>query len=304
MRRTTLLLICVCVGLCLVGCDATGSGNPLDVVQHLGDAVMPPADTTASAPTKTVAPTPVPTVDLMGCQLSLAYVEDLTIPDGTSIAAGELFTKTWSVLNDGTCPWGPGLTLRFVDGTPLGLTDVVALPAAEPGDTVAISVPMRAPTSLGSHRSNWRLSANDALYGTTLFALIEVTQAIASPTPEASATPSLGPTLTARPTVVPPTSAVAFEPSGSLSAVVVHDAQGLWITNRATVDWHNVIIEVNPGLLRHGYRAQVEQILAGERIYLPHGDLKRPDGTTWPPEETPWGIYIQADEGDYYGEPT
>ena len=205
-RRTTLLLTCVCVGLCLVGCDATGNGNPLDVVQRLGDAVMPPAGTSVAGPTTAAAPTLAPTVDLTGCQPSLAYVNDLTIPDGTSIAAGDLFTKTWSVLNDGTCPWGPGLRLQFVDGTPLGLTDSVALPAAEPGDTVAISVPMRAPSSLGSHRSNWRLSANDSFYGTTLFALVEVTQPMASPTPEASATPSLGPTITAAPTVVPPTS--------------------------------------------------------------------------------------------------
>jgi hypothetical protein len=243
-------------------------------------------------------------VDMTSCQPSLAYVDDLSIPDGTTIAAEGVFTKTWSVLNDGTCPWGPGLTLQFVDGTPLGLTDIVELPAVEPGETVAISVPMRAPSSLGSHRSNWRLSANDRFYGTTLFALIEVTQAIASPTPEASVTPSPGPTGTAVSTVVPPTSAVAFEPSGTLSAVVVHDVQGLWITNRASRDWHNVRIEVNPGLLRRGYTALLERILAGERVYLPHGDLKRPNGTTWPPDETPWGIYIQADEGDYYGEPT
>jgi len=299
VRRITLLLICICLGLSLAGCESSDS-NPLDVVQRLGDVVMPPAKTPVTAPTATVTPSPAPTVDLTSCQPSLAYVDDVTIPDGTTFAAGELFTKTWSVLNDGTCPWGPGLMLRFVDGAPMGIAEAVPLPKAQPGDIVTVSVPMRAPATLGSHRSNWRLFANDTFYGTTLFALIEATQPVASPTPRASPTPTWRPTVT----VAPPRSTVVSELSGSLPAVVVHDAQGLWITNRATTDWHNVFIEVNPGLLRRGYSALLECIPAGERVYLPHGDLKRPNGTAWPPDETPWGIYIRADEGDYYGEPT
>lgn len=306
MQRATRVLGYVGLVLCLIGCGPSGEGAR-EIAQRLGDAVALPGE----APSPTPTTTPAPTVDISQCQPSLAFVDDLTIPDGTRIAAGEIFTKTWSIMNNGTCAWGPGFTLRFVDGEPMGLTDAVPLPFAEPGQTVSVSVPMRAPAILGTHRSNWRLSISDAFYGTTLFALIEATQPVASRTPELSPTPTTEPSATtpAAPTTgtdatPAPTSALTLDPGAALPAIVVHDAQGLWVTNRGDDDWHNVLIEVNPGLLRRGYSALVERIPSGERIHLPHEAFRRPNGTAWPPDETPWGVYIQADEGDYYAEPS
>ena len=72
-----------------------------------------------------------------------------TISHGTLMTPGQVFEQTWRVRNSGTVPWqgrrlerqgpltGPGLisSLRFVD-----------VPATEPGQVVAITAPLKAPT--------------------------------------------------------------------------------------------------------------------------------------------------------------
>lgn len=72
-----------------------------------------------------------------------------TIPHGTLMEPGQVFEQTWQIRNSGTVPWtgrrlerqgpltGPGLisSLRFVP-----------VPDAKPGETAAITVPLKAPT--------------------------------------------------------------------------------------------------------------------------------------------------------------
>lgn len=312
MRRATLFLCIAGLALALVACDASLESAG-DLARRLGDSVALPGEAAQPAPTITRAPSPEPTVDISACQPSLAYVDDITIPDGMQISAGETFTKTWSVLNAGSCPWGPGFSLRFVDGEPMGLSQAVPLPAAEPGQTVTVSVPMRAPATPGSYRTNWRLSVADGSYGTTIYAIIEATEPIATPTPEAS------PTLTASPTPIAeatpaevasaetqstaPVAATTVQPGEGIRAVIAYDEQGLWITNLNGFDWHHVYVEVNPGILRRGYVAALDLLAAGERAFWAPSDLRRPDGTAWPAEEAPFAVYLLADEGDLYAEP-
>jgi hypothetical protein len=73
---------------------------------------------------------------------------DETIPSGTMMAPGELFVKSWRIQNSGTVPWrnrrlerqgplaGPGLIVSPA---------CVDIPDADPGETVEISVGLRAP---------------------------------------------------------------------------------------------------------------------------------------------------------------
>jgi transcriptional regulator with XRE-family HTH domain len=72
-----------------------------------------------------------------------------TVPHGTVMKPGQVFEQTWQVRNTGTVPWverqlerqgpltGPGLisSLRFV-----------AIPGTNPGELVAITAPLKAPT--------------------------------------------------------------------------------------------------------------------------------------------------------------
>jgi hypothetical protein len=93
---------------------------------------------------------------------------DLTIPDGTQIPAGETFTKTWRLVNSGSCKWTRLYKLVFYSQNPLGATYEQFLPGEVlPGYAVDLSVEFTAPLQLGTYRSNWMLQAPDG----TLFGL-------------------------------------------------------------------------------------------------------------------------------------
>jgi hypothetical protein len=92
----------------------------------------------------------------------VTFISDVTIPDNTTIPAGQEFVKTWRVRNDGTCTWGPtGRNLHaiaYTSGNPLGAPAEVPMPRdVAPGETVDLSVTMRAPTEPGTYLSSWLL---------------------------------------------------------------------------------------------------------------------------------------------------
>ena len=86
---------------------------------------------------------------------------DVTIPDGTVIAPGSSFTKTWRLYNAGTCPWNSSYQLVFDHGDPMGvaagyaqsLTTGIVLPGA----SVDVSVALKAPVVTGDYKGYWRL---------------------------------------------------------------------------------------------------------------------------------------------------
>ena len=89
---------------------------------------------------------------------------DLTIPDGTQIVAGEKFTKTWRLVNSGSCKWTRLYKLVFYSQNPLGATYEQFLPGEVlPGYAVDLSVEFTAPLQPGTYRSNWMLQAPDGL---------------------------------------------------------------------------------------------------------------------------------------------
>ena len=82
----------------------------------------------------------------------------MTIPDGTALTPGEVFTKTWRLKNAGTCTWSTGYAAVFDRNNLMGAQSVVALPkTVAPGETVDISVQMTAPNTPGDYRSDWML---------------------------------------------------------------------------------------------------------------------------------------------------
>ena len=115
------------------------------------------------------------------------FVGDVTIPDGTVMAPGTPFTKTWQIRNVGSCTWTTSYALVFVFGDPLGASSPVNLPAAvAPGATANFSVNMVAPSAAGHYRSFWRFqdaSGNQFGVGSgriTFFADINVSGSVGS----------------------------------------------------------------------------------------------------------------------------
>lgn len=84
---------------------------------------------------------------------------DVPVQDGTVVMPRTLFTKTWELMNDGSCEWTRDYAFVQTGGDTLDAPDVVMdLPNAVPsGQIVDISVPMVAPTEPGTYRSEWML---------------------------------------------------------------------------------------------------------------------------------------------------
>ena len=84
------------------------------------------------------------------------FVKDITIPDGSQIAPGATFTKTWRLRNAGACTWS-GYTLVFDSGDQMGATSPQTIGNVPPGEEVDLSVNFTAPPSSGSYRGYWRI---------------------------------------------------------------------------------------------------------------------------------------------------
>jgi uncharacterized protein YkwD len=115
-------------------------------------AVSNEAPTTSSEP---AAPTPTPTVAALTCKNQATFVDDVTVPDGTSFRQEETFTKTWRVRNTGECTWDASYSLVFAGGEMMNAQFSSPLPAAAPGEDIDISLVMTAPARGGSYVSNW-----------------------------------------------------------------------------------------------------------------------------------------------------
>lgn len=86
------------------------------------------------------------------------FVTDVTIPDGTVLNPGESFTKTWRLKNAGTCSWTPSYAVVFSNGDSMSGPASVALTTnVNPGQTVDISINLKAPSTSGNYTSYWKL---------------------------------------------------------------------------------------------------------------------------------------------------
>ena len=135
---------------------------------------------------------PVPDVDAANCTNSIAFVQDINVPDDTVFAPGESFEKTWRLRNIGTCPWTTNYSLIFAGGDDLGGEISLPLPnAVVPGQTIDLSVPLTAPETLGTYRSDWLLAdAAGNPFGVDGFADQVIWVQIEVGVPEATAEPN------------------------------------------------------------------------------------------------------------------
>jgi hypothetical protein len=126
-------------------------------------------------------PVVVVTVADTACTFNSEFLEDVTIPDGDPVAAGQPFVKTWRVRNNGNCPWDQTFQLAQIEGetiTPTGgLTDI-PLPDTAPGAEVDVSVELvlSPQTEIGSREvARFQITDPDGeVFGNKLFVLVTV----------------------------------------------------------------------------------------------------------------------------------
>ncbi|KAJ2028572.1 hypothetical protein H4S03_007794, partial [Coemansia sp. S3946] len=105
------------------------------------------------------------------------FVEDVTIPDGTHMAPGELFVKIWSVANMGDSEWPKDTMLVHIEGEPSipGNKKTVPIVVSKRYEQVGIAVDLVAPMKPGRYVSQWRLMTSEGHYfGTGLWCVIVV----------------------------------------------------------------------------------------------------------------------------------
>jgi hypothetical protein len=88
-----------------------------------------------------------------------AFVADVTVPDGSVVAAGEPFVKTWEIRNSGTVPWAGRYLERLPgrDGTACRTPDRVPVPPTAPGEPVRVSVTVDAPPGPATCTVHWKM---------------------------------------------------------------------------------------------------------------------------------------------------
>ena len=153
------------------------------------------------------APVPVTQVPPSSCDKA-QFIADVTVPDGTTYAAGSTFNKTWRLKNIGACTWTTSYQLVFYSGEQMSGPSALTFPqSVAPGQTVDLTVTLTAPSTAGLYRGYWMFkNANGALFGIGYYANkpwwveINVTGSSATFTPTVTSTVTATPTETATPT--------------------------------------------------------------------------------------------------------
>jgi len=114
----------------------------------------PPTNTAVTIPTS-LPPTNTPVVlPTQACDQA-QFIKDVTISDGTVIAPGNAFKKTWRLKNIGTCTWS-GYTLVFDRGEAMSPV-IESIGTVASGQEVDVTVNFTAPTANNTYRSYWRI---------------------------------------------------------------------------------------------------------------------------------------------------
>ena len=143
-----------------------------------------PVSSTQASPT--LEPVPTNTLELVTVTIepsptinpcyNLLYIDDVTIPDGTRMKAGEVFTKTWLVQNIGGCAWRPGFAFQHAGGEKMRGETVILTEAIPTGAKRELSVQLVVPSGLnGLIQSSWRMTDEFGIFfGDTLSVNIQV----------------------------------------------------------------------------------------------------------------------------------
>lgn len=165
------------------------------------------ATSTLAIATTSVPPTSVPPTQV--CDVA-QFIDDVTIPDGTTFKPNETFTKTWRLKNVGTCSWTPSYAVVFSNGDSMNGPATQALAGnVNPGQTVDISVNLTAPAADGNYRGNWKLRNAAGV----LFSQFYVDIKVKTPTPTS------GPTTITLNATGGSEGGTVYEPAGGIAVV-------------------------------------------------------------------------------------
>ena len=126
-------------------------------------ATLPPTSTPTQAASQSPSATPtLSTGTPTAVTVNLAEWVSQTVADDTLFAPSATFTMTWRLKNVGTSTWTAGYLFRYYSGETFGAPKEITLGrAVPPGDTVDITIRMKAPAKVGNYRSDWVMSTEN-----------------------------------------------------------------------------------------------------------------------------------------------
>ncbi|MEW6406662.1 MAG: NBR1-Ig-like domain-containing protein, partial [Chloroflexota bacterium] len=184
-----------------VGLTLNAQSNPVSV-----------QSTSTSAPTWTAmafsTPTPVSpgtaTLPIYSASSSTchssAFVSDVTYSDGTEVAPGESFVKTWELKNTGTCAWDEDFLLTFYSGDDMDGEDTAIDVYVSSGAVGDVSVTLTAPDDDGTYTGYWMMAdASGNTFGARFYVQIVVSSDLSTSTPTPTSTTEATSTSTSAP---------------------------------------------------------------------------------------------------------
>lgn len=141
--------------------------------------------------------TPTPNAGSLayGCN-NLAFIRDVSTPNGSVLRPNEGFVRTWKVANNGTCNWLYGFRLVPVSGfefaeDPVGINNA----PVPPGEWRELSIHASAPDDPGTFTQYWQMSDGA---GHTFGSLLSISIIVRAPTrtPNPTSTHTFTPTTT------------------------------------------------------------------------------------------------------------
>lgn len=112
---------------------------------------------------------------------NIAFVKDVTVPDGTPVKLGTTFSKTWRIRNTGTVSWQNRALVRLTpqDDRLCASADRVEVAKTAAGQEVDITVEFVAPWYPGSCRTDWKMVDQHGQFvfpdKVPLYSLVQVT---------------------------------------------------------------------------------------------------------------------------------
>jgi uncharacterized protein YkwD len=172
------------------------------VAATVASVTAPATASSTTLPDFTSTPEPPRPTNAPDCTNSASFVSDVTIPDNSEMVGGTTFTKTWRVMNTGTCIWASDYTITHYAEERMAAPASVPLALTYPGETLDISVPLTVPRSLGTHEGYFVIKNSSGLImqinsDSRLWLIINVKETVGAVT--ATTAPASG---TAGPTVI------------------------------------------------------------------------------------------------------
>jgi hypothetical protein len=139
------------------GCNSTTS-QPTPYIPPNSNVTIPPLPSSTYTIIELQSETsqPLSPFQTENCSDYLLYIDDITIPDWTTIKPGTEVDKQWDVENTGSCNWDHRYSLRLTSGEGMGAVELQDLYPARAGLHAIIQIKFISPLQGGTYQGVWQ----------------------------------------------------------------------------------------------------------------------------------------------------